>query len=257
MIVKIKPSNKSASWEGGFKSPRFKGAKDSLTAFYTNKGNRITGLTPEDEERLGKVFKQDLNPVSPFWDDYRVILTSKELTLDTSRPEDELKYLLLKAHYRVKTSISDLSKPNADYVIVDEMIEATTTMSKAEEKLKAYTSFSTLTLDQKSDILRLYKGYINTGNMDPAIINSKLYTEMEKDFNKFNSFVGDNNRDLKIFLTDLVSAGIITKNRNAYKYGDDIIGHNEEAAIDYIKDPSNQSLKVALMRELKDFNKRK
>ena len=34
------------------------------------------------------------------------------------------------------------------------------------------------------------------------------------------------------------------KNKNIYKYGTDIIGHNLEAAVDYIDDPANQDLKI-------------
>lgn len=257
MIVNIKHSEKSSSWEGGFKSPRFKGAKDSLTAFYDKYGSRITGLSKEDEERLGKIFKTDLNPVSPFWDDYKVIIGSKGLTLDTSKAEDELKYLLLKAHYRVRSSISDKTKPNADYVIVDEIIEADSVINAAMEKVKAYATYNTLTQEQKANILRLYPSYTNTDNVDPKVIDSKLFQELEKDFKKFNMFTEDANRDSKVFLKDLVSAGILTKNRTAYKYGNDVLGHNDDSAVEFLNDPENQSLKVALMKELKEFKKRK
>lgn len=256
MIVKIKQTERSAGWEGGFKSPRFKGAKDCITAYYDKYGSRITGLEVEDAEELGKIFKQDLSPASSFWDDYKIIMTSKELQLNLDKPEDKLKYLVLKSHYRVKSSINDLSKPTADYVIVNEQIEANAHISKAEEKIKAYSSFAQLTADQKADILRLYPSYTKTSNVDPKIIESKLFTELEKNFTKFNSLVSDVNRDMKVFLKDLVSASILTKNRTAYKYGNDPIGHNDEAAIDYLNSPENQALKVSLMKELKEFNKR-
>lgn len=257
MIVKIKQTEKKNSWEGGFKAPRFKGAKDILTAFYDRFGSRITGLTLEDAERLGSIFKADLNPASPFWDDYKVIIGSKGLTLDTTKAEDELKYLLLKSHYRVKESVNDTSKPNADYVIVNEEIEAKSQLSKADVRIKAYATFASLTPSQKADILRLYPSYTRTDNVSPEVIEAKLLQEMEKDFAKFNRFTEDSNRDMKVFLKDLVSANILTKNRNAYKYGNDVLGHNDEATIEFINEPENQSLKLSLMKELKDYNKRK
>lgn len=257
MIVKIKQTEKKNSWEGGFKSPRFKGAKDILTAFYDKFGSRITGLSKEDEVRLGDIFKVDLNSVAPFWDDYKVIIGSKGLTLNTDKPEDELKYLLLKAHYRVRESVNDMSKPNADYVIVNEEIEADSQLNKADVRIKAYTTFANLTSDQKADILRLYPSYTRTDNVSPKVIEAKLLSEMEKDFAKFNRLTEDANRDMKVFLKDLVSANILTKNRNAYKYGNDVLGHNDETTIEFLNDPENQSLKVSLMKELKEFNKRK
>lgn len=257
MIVRIKPSSKTTGWEGGFKSPRFKGAKDMICAYYDRYGSRITGLSISEADELGAKFKQDLSPSSPFWDDYKVIMTSKELVLNTDKPEDLLKYLLLKSHYRVKSSIDDKSKPNADYVIVDELVEANAVNSKAEAKVMAYATFAGLTSDQKAQILRLYKNYTRTDNVDPQIISSKLFTELEKDFEMFNRLATDANRDVKVFLKDLVTAGILSKNRTAYKYGKDVIGHNEEAAVDYLNDPDNQSLKISLMKELKEFNKSK
>lgn len=257
MIVKVKHTEKTNSWEGGFKSPRFKGTKDILTAYYDRFGSRITGLEPEDLPKFEEYFKQDLSPNSPFWDDYKIIISSRPLHLDTDKIEDELKFKVLKAHYRVKSSITDKSKPNADYVIVNEEIEASINVNKAEEKIKAYTTFSTLTANQKADILRLYPSYTRTSDVNPTIIEAKLLAEMEKNFTKFNSLVSDVNRDMKIFLKDLVSAGILTKNRTSFKYGSDIIGHNEEAAIDHLNDPLYQTLKVSLMKELKEYNKQK
>lgn len=255
MIVRIKQTQKHTSWKDGFTLPRFKGAKDALTAFYDKYGARITGLTKEDEETLGKEFKKDLSPSSSFWDDFKITMTSKELILNTEKPEDLLKYLVLKSHYRVKSSISDMSKPNADYVIVNETVEAQDVVNKSEAKIKAYMTFGTLSIDQKADILRLYKNYTRTSNMNPVVISAKLYEEMEKDVVKFNALASDPFIDMKVFLKDAVTAGILTKNKTSYKYGKDVLGHNEDSTIEYLNDPENQSLKVSLMKELKDYNK--
>lgn len=256
MIIRIKTSNKNSSWKDGFNAPRFKGAKDCLTAFYDRFGSRITGLSKEDEVRLGAYFKQDLSPTSSFWDDFKVTMHSKDTFLDTDKPEDEIKYKLLQVHYRVKSSSFD-NKPNADYEIVDEKVEAISVVSRAEEKIKAYQTYATLTNLEKTDILRLYPGYSRTDNISPEIINAKLLSELEKDFAKFNRFVSDINRDMKVFLKDLVTAGILKKNKTAYKYGNDVLGHNDESTIEHLNDPENQSLKVALMKELKEHNSKK
>lgn len=256
MIIRIKASNKSSAWKDGFQAPRFKGAKDSLTAFYDRFGSRITGLSKEDEIRLGEYFKQDLSPTSAFWDDFKITMRSKDTFLDLNKPEDELKYKVLKSHFRVKAS-SDDNKPNADYEIVDENVEARSVISKADEKIKAYRTYADLTSLDKADVLRLYPGYARTDNISPDIIDAKLLTELEKDYAKFNRLVSDINRDMKVFLKDLVSANILVKNKTSFKYGKDVLGHNEDSTIDHLNDPENQGLKVALMKELKEYNSKK
>lgn len=237
-----------------FNSPRFKNGKDVLTAWF-NKFNVLqTGLSTEDAERLGALIGKDLSPISPFWNDYSVTIMDKDLILHTENPEDELKYLVLKAHYRVANGPDD-ANPIADYVIYDEVKEAVKTNEIASVKIKAYTLYSKLTMSQKREILKLYPGYMRTDNVEDALIESNLVKVMESDFSKFITIVEDKELNSKIFLKDLVTARILTKNKNMYKYGDDVIGHSEESTIEHLNDPKNQGLKIALIKELEGIKK--
>lgn len=253
MIVKIKHKVKEQKWSG-YKGPLYKGCKHSLTAYYNSGGNLITGLSPEDEKRLGEILDEDLRNTSEFWYDFRVVITDKDLVLDTKNPLDELKYLLLKSHYLVAKSESDLN-PRALYTIYDEEKEAEVANQEASTKIKAYTLLSKLTMNQKREVLKLYPGFTKTDNVTDAIIDARIFEQMERNPARFVKIVEDKKRDMKIFLKDLVTHRILRKNKNAYYYGDDALGHDEESTITHLDDPANQSLKVVLMQELKEKSK--
>ena len=74
--------------------------------------------------------------------------------------------------------------------------------------------------------------------------------KLEKDPNKFISLVGDKKLDMKVFLKDLVSSKILRKNRTAFYYGEDCLGHDEESTITYLEDPKHQSLKIQFAEQL-------
>lgn len=260
MIVTVKNKKQVSEFfrqsDSRFNSSRFKGGKDSLTAWINRTGQLITGLTEEDEKRLGDILGKDLSKRSDFWLEYCIVITGDELVLYTENPEDELKYLVLKSHYRVQ---SDPSKPNAlaDYVLYSTLDEAKKTVSTASLKVKAYTLYSKLTEQDKADLLKLYPGYAKTTNVDPAIIEANLLKELEKDYSKFITRVEDKDRNSKVFVEELVANKILSKNKNMYKYGDDVLGHNLDSTIEHLEDPKNQGLKIALMQELKDVKSKK
>lgn len=235
-----------------FNSPRFKNSKDILTAWYNKYNELQTGVNEEDAERLGKIMGKDLSPRSSFWHDYSVTILDKDLILNLEYPEDELRYLVLKAHYRVANGADDMSKPRADYEIHDEIKEALKTNESASLKIKAYGLYSKLSIAKKREILKLYPGFMRTDNVSDAIIEANLIKVMENDYHKFISIVEDSDLNSKVFLKDLVNAKILAKNKNMYKYGDDVIGHNETSAIEHLNDPKNQGLKIALMKELEE-----
>lgn len=253
MIVRVKPIRKNKAWNG-FSGVIYKGCTNKLVASMNQYGDIVTGLTEEDAERLGAILNKDLSPTSSFWHDYTVILNDKELVLNTDHPQDELKYKLLMSHQLVAKSVND-TNAKAIYMIHDDNAEAVKINAKADVKIKASVLYSGLSLNQKKDILRLYPGFIKTDSVSEDIINARLYEQMDRDPAKFVALVEDKKRDMKLLIKDLVTAKILRKNKNAYYYGDDILGHDEESTITHLDDPLNQGLKVSLMKELKQKNK--
>lgn len=251
-IVKVKPI-KRETWSGFI---RFRNAKDHIAAYYDTTGTLVTGLSKEDEERLGKVLKRDLSPVSSFWHDYSIIMTDREKDFNLDNPEHELAYKLMLAHQRVANSEAERYLfPHAEYIIVNEEAEAKVKNEKYNVKRKAMTSYNDLSLDQMRDILKLYPGFTRLDSVTADVVEAKLFELMENDPEKFLKFVQDKNLDMKIKLKDFVSAKILRKNKSAYYYGDDNIGHDEESTITYLKDPQNQGLMIALEKQLEESKK--
>lgn len=240
-----------------FKNSRFNNSKDVLVPWYDKYNQLHTGLTDEDAERLGKLLGQDLSKTSPFWLNYSVAITGKDLILNLNYPEDELKYHVLKAHYRVSDGTNEAQRPLSDYKIYDEVRESVTTTQKASVKIKAYSLYGKLSMSKKKDILKLYPGYRNVDSVADSVVEANLIKCMERDFEKFISYVEDSDLNTKVLITELVTAGILEKNKNMYKYGKDTIGHNEDAAIAHLNDPENQGLKIALMKELEELKRKK
>lgn len=249
MNVKIKPIKKVQKWSG-FQGIRYKNTKHYLTAFYDKYGSMVTGLSDEDAERLGKILDRDLKNTSSFWHDFKVIMMDRELRLNLDKPEDELKYKLLLVHPLVKASESELN-PKAMYVVYNEQEEAKVANTTSSVKIKANLLYSSLTANEKKEVLRLYPGYNRTDTVSSEVIDAKLYAQLEANPEKFVSIIEDKKRDMKILLKDLVTSRVLRKNKNAYYYGEDALGHDEESTITYLDSPEGNNLKVILMKELK------
>lgn len=249
-IVIVKPI-KRGTWGG---TVRFKNTKDSICPMYDHTGTVVTGLTLEDSERLGKVLQKDLSPASKFWYEYRVIMTDKPREFNMNNPEHELAIKFLQADKRVANSQEDLDKglfPYANYVIYDEERAAIQKNKEFSTKRKAVAEFAKLSVDQMIDILKLYPGYVNMTSVKPDVIEANLYEKLEENPAKFLLLVSDKKLDMKVFLKDLVNAKILRKNKTAYYYGEDFIGHDEESAITFLDDPQHQSLKIELATQVK------
>jgi len=254
-IITLKNIKDSKQTWSGFL--RYKNTKDHIAPYMDSTGTVVTGLTRDDEERLGKLLKKDLSPSSPFWYEYSIIMMDKPKDFNLDIPEHELAYKFMLAHMRVANSITDRHQfPYADYVIYNEETEAQVKNKEFTNKRKANIEFEKLSLDQMVGILKLYPNYANLTSVSPDVISAKLYEELEKDSDKFLRLIGDKKLDMKIFLKDLVAAAVLRKNKSAYYYGDDNIGHDEESTITYLEDPENNGLKVALSKELANKTKK-
>lgn len=250
-IVKLKLVEKvgGSNTFNGF--VRYKNTKDYITPYYDSRGVIYTGLLKEDKERLEKELQKDLSPQSSYWHDFSIVMSEKIREFDLSSPEQELAYLfLIGGHRRIADSITDPSIGNKDYYIVDENKEAEIINNKAAIKIKANKLFSSLSTENKKDILKLYPGFTQIDSVSSEIVDSKLYDLLEQNPSKFIEHAEDKKRDSKLLLKELVQASIFRKNKSSYYYGDDFIGHDEESAITYFDDPARQSLKVDLMAQL-------
>lgn len=245
MKVVIKALNKNP-WSGVI---QYRNCHTSLGPYLTRSGRNYTGLTPEDEERLGKKLRMDLSSSSIFWDTFHVKMSDKDLILDTEDPYDELRYLFLKGHKRVANGLAD-KKATANYVIINEVEEAKELNKYNKQKRKALKEFDKLSFNDMRKCLRLYGHKSDT--LDNEIVEQKLGELVDNDPIKFlTMWVENDSRETEFLIGDAVAKNVIRKNKNIYKYGTEIVGHNLAEAVTYLDDQQNQDIRLAIMNEIK------
>jgi len=244
MIVELKPLRKHA-WSNVHKYAR---CFDDLAPYWTRSGSIYTGLTERDAERLGKLLKQDLHPASDFWKNFYIRVGSKVVYFNTEDPWDELKYLFLKNHKKVKLSYTE-HKASAEYILLNKEEEARRENLYNKIKRRAIKEFDSLSLEDMRKVLRLY-GY-NVDTLGNEEVEKMLFNSVEEDPEKFiKMWVDNKDRETTFLIQDAISKNIIRRNKNIYRYGSEIIGHNLQETIDFLEDPKNNDVRRVIISQI-------
>jgi hypothetical protein len=245
MKVVVKPLNRNA-WSGII---QYKNCNTSLAPYFTRTGRLYTGLSEDDEKRLGEKLRLELNPSSAFWITFHIKMSGKDLILDTSDPYEELKYLFLKSHKRVANGMLD-KKATANFIIINEEEEALESNKLSQTKRRALKEMDKMTISEMRKCLRLY-GH-KADDLSNDVVEFKLSDLVEQDPNRFLiTWVTNTNKDTEFLIQEAVSKNVLRKTKNVYKYGTDIIGHGLEDAISFLDASENQDLKLAITNETK------
>jgi hypothetical protein len=243
MEITLKTLNTNP-WSG---VKQYKHCSTYIAPYLTRSGGLYTGLTKDDEVRLGETLRLDLSPKSPFWITFHIKMGAKDLVLNTTDPYDELKYLFLKNHKRVAEGLAD-RKATANYVIVNAENEAKEVNKFSQLKRRALKEFDKMSVGDMRKCLRILGR--NAEETSAEIVEQRLNDFIEADPLTFmEKWVDNKNKDTEFLIQEAVSKNVIRKNKNVYKYGTDIIGHNLESAVDYINNSANQDLKFAITQE--------
>lgn len=246
MIVKLKV-RKPDEWSGLL---MHKNCYQLISTYYTRTGRYYTGLDDEDAERLGELLHEDLHPNSDFWDtfDIRVFSTKEYVVIDTSDPLGELQYKFLKNHKDVANGLRD-KKPGARFVMIHEESEASTQNIENRIKTKAILELAGLSPNEKRKCLRLYG--VNADNTDIEIVESKLFTMVENDPKRFMRVWVDNaSREIEHLIHQAISKNVVRKKNTAYYYGADVLGYTMENAVEYLSNPANNDVKIAILSQI-------
>jgi hypothetical protein len=210
-----------------------------------------TGLTEEDERRLEKKMNMSTGTLSrynkDFWTMFRVDVPKEGQILDLSFPEDELKYLVLKAHQRVANSeMERFDSPFAEYVMTSEEQEAKVVNKKSKLKRKAYKVFSAMSTTEMRDVLKvLGKRAGDDSSVD--FVESQLDKIVTDDPQNFLNTVEDPTFTMRAFIDDCISSRVLIKNGTKYQLpGGDVVGYALEQTIEYLQNPSNQEVYLDL-----------
>jgi len=244
MKVTLKHINRY-TWSG---VKRYKNCVDSLGSYFTRSGRLYTGLNKEQEKRLGEELGFDLRPGSDFWDTFRIRISGEDMLLDTSDPMDELKYLFLKSHKRVRDGLDDY-KPTANYVLVNKEEEAHKTNEHAKTKRSAYKELDKMSKSDIKKALRILGQ--NANNVNDEVAEARLNEFVDNAPMKFiEKWVNNKNRNTEFLVKEAIANNVIRRNKNVYKYGSDVIGHSLEEAVEFLDNPEYQEIKTAILNEV-------
>jgi hypothetical protein len=232
---------------------KYKNCFEDIGSYYTRSGQLYTGLTKEDEERLSKELGLDLKQSSPYWQTFFIRTSVSDIILDTDNPMDELKYLFLKSHKRVKNSLME-NKAGANFVLINRDEEAKRDNLYAKLEIDAVIGFNKLTPTEIRKCLRIF-GH-NADTMSSEVAQSKLYQVIKANPQSFlDRWVNNTDREEQVLIETAISKNIIRRDKHLYKYGSDTIGNTLEETIGFLKDPRNQDIKISIVSacDAKDY----
>jgi hypothetical protein len=228
----------------------YRNCKHHVGSYFTRTGKRYTGLDKEDKEFFERELKYDLHPDSDFWTDFKLTLEDKKpvITLNTEDTLHLFWYKFLKNHKDVANGYND-KKPGAKYILIEEKATAEEVMKVANLRIRALGEFSKLSIEQMRKCLRIYGHRAENASLE--VIQSTLYQLVEENPSKFLLlWVNNENKEIQYIIEEAIARNIIRKNNSNHKYGSDILGYTLEDTIDYLKNPANNQVKLAILAQI-------
>jgi hypothetical protein len=233
------------NWSGKI---RYRNCYEDIGPYYTRSGMIYTGLTPDDEKRLSGILGNDLTRNSPFWKNFFVRTYSTDVYLNLEDPNDELRYLFLKNHKRVKTSIFE-RKASAHFLLINKEEEAKKNNLINKTRREAMKEFDRLSAEEIRKCLRLF-GH-NADGMEAEVAESNLFDIVEANPQAFiNRWVNNLRRDTEVTVERAISMNIIRRAKNIYRYGSEVIGRTMSEAIEFLENPKNQDILISVMQTI-------
>jgi hypothetical protein len=249
MRVILRPINRH-TWSNVIK---YKNCFDYLTPYFTRSGNTYTGLSVEDATRLGAKLGLNLAQSSTYWPNFFVRVGSDDVFIDTEDPLDEVKYLFLKNHKRVKSSMFE-RKATADYLLINKDEEAKRENLFNKSKVDAISEFKKMSLTDMRKCLRLFGQ--NAESVSGEVVENSMFKLVESNPTMFlDKWINNRNREIEVVLESAIAKNIIRRNKNIYKFGSDVIGYSMQETIDFLNNPKNQDIKIAVLNSIdaKDY----
>ena len=221
-------------------------------------GAYLTGLSEQEALELEVKLRLKQGTLSPYneeyWSDFRkgARFTSAGLLLNPNFPEDKIKLSWLMEHPRVAHSEAvKFDDPDYDYVMTSQVQEAKVRNIKRDLIKAAYSKLVTLSLEEKSDILKLYGKKVDK-ETSAELINDFIDTMVEDETKTFLDIVEDPDFKTKILIKEAIQCKALILEGSKYKLnGGDIIAHDIDDAVLYINDPQNAITKKQLVAKVK------
>lgn len=227
------------------KSQVLEGARRTLSPVKGKNGQTNWGTDPDIMKKLE--FATD-----EYLQDFNMVLSHKTMKFDVNKAEELFKLNYLRTQPDVANSAKDITDKTS-HVIWDEVTEAAQSNKSFDKVFTAYGYIKDMSEAEKAKFCRLFS--VNTYRISPDLIMKKLREHADADPEAFCEMFENKNKAHKMFLLELVEHRVIKRDKLAFFFGELILGATEALAIEYIKDPANQDMKIALIRAL-DLAKR-
>lgn len=268
--VKVKPNLENPGWIKNRRHAAFfkvEGAYESYPVAMNRNGRLKNPFTDEEKEALELLMGYEPNTLSIYKKDgplqeMQIRLTKDPLELNLSDPEDYMRYkVLLTNSDRIAPSIKNVkSKGTYKFYIEDEDEVAEVTKLKGSLDQKAWTQYGKIA-DNKNRLIAFLKVYSQVKKMPTVKIdkNSKLNFLQAKVMDIINDnkqnfveIITNSDFDTMLTIAEGIETGVLRKSGTKYSLAEgDIIGDTLKHAIDYLKAPINQEVKLVVEQQIK------
>lgn len=261
MKIEVRPIERK-TWHGKTGKDSFTRPKTLQALVNADTLEYATGLTKEEEEKYGEIFKQDLskmyNHEKPhvFWDSKtpRIKLENHTLFFDTDKPLDFIKYKIMKESKYVANSMLEYEEgvyPEATHVIFDEAMANEVKASKIQIKKKAVIETNKLSKTRKVQMLMVLAGK-NAKNESDAFIEVEIDKLVEKDPAKVVDFIMKDKEAaaMEALVLECLQKNVLKKVGHKILYHDSVLGVDMYDVAEYLNDTKNQELKLRLLAQI-------
>lgn len=225
----------------------------------------------EDKSKSGMAFNiGDLSPHAPreknYWYSKRakVVLSNQPKTLNLSNPQDYLTYkiLLSNTDYIAPSAAEEFNKRSYVFVITSDEEDQLKTITKGDEKKRAWKIAAKLETDREKMINYLSMiGKRPSENSSMDFLISEIDKQVEENRTEFLAILEDEQFDTRVLLTKSLQNGSVKRDGHKYFLADgqelcekgDI--NNLSSVLNYLDSAHNQDIR--LMLEAKLQNKKK
>lgn len=216
---------------------------------FTDESEEDRALVEKFAKTLGEDSKDLLNPNSEYWRDWKYIMKGDRITLNENRVEDAILLQVLKLDSLVANGEEELrTKSKAEFLLIKESDVVATKAKRASHKKDAYALFGQMSKEDMINALLVYG--VNPKDMSSDKIEAELSDRIEDNAPMFLSIVKDKNFDNKVFINDMIQESIIRKSGSGFVFDGEMIAHDVESLIGFIKDPQNTNVLVAWKKSL-------
>lgn len=156
---------------------------------------------------------------------------------DLNQPNDALLFEVVKDDEMIAPSKSQINPTLHRFYIEDKEKEAVATISKSKLRKKAYDVIEGLSIEQMANYAKVLGKFVQT--LSASQIESALYEIADDKPQMILDVNNDKDLKYKIFLKRCLEKNYLHMDNGKYMNGKDLVGVNEDYAIQWLKDPQN------------------